>query len=631
MTGGNRWPAIFLSFFLAACGSDGGGPGITSDPGTLPDGFGGDGGGQDAYVPPPQMDPILAASFQAILDEHVAFSADPGTGLAVRTGDGAWWSGSSGIAELQTDKLMEPGFGFRVGSNTKPVVAAVVLQLVDEGLLGLDDTLAGFFSEYPQWGGVTIRHLLSMRSGIPDFLTNTNLMLDFILDPSTPKGVDVILSYVEEEPILYAPGEGGTYSNSNYLLLGLIIEELTGNPAHEEIRDRLVDPLGLKNTFLDMTGEVYDDVARGYMDLALVGRLFGVPAAVVDLIPEESQYEGSIVDCSYLFHPSLTWTAGALIASPPDMAMFMHALLEGDLLSAATLAEMKDTTATEILGDAVPYGLGLQVRDTPHGKAYGHGGLNFGYQAGTYFLPELDLTFSHMHNFLPEQSFGLEMEVMGLVADPPAEALAPCLPPDGFFYESDGPYIHVRFKGPVNALGEEAPVPGITHQVLVDAQGKTPLYGWGAQASMAVQGIQTRLQIQSVAPADPDDASTMRLSIVSMDPGVVFDLDDDGEYLLNLDNPGAAILTVADLDMNLFGNPVKMCFIAVNDALAPSHIRFCDHDTFKPKAGNTMRFFGSFAVDTDPANVEATLALYQIPLCMCTDAQGQWGACPDTE
>lgn len=633
MTVGNRGSAIFLSFvflfLFPACGSDGGGPGITTDPGTLPDGFGGETGIQDNYVPPPEMDPVLAASFQAILDEHVAFSADPGTGLAVRTGDGAWWSGSSGIAELQTDKDMEPGFGFRVGSNTKPIVAAVVLQLVDEGLLKLDDKVEAFFPEYPQWGEVTVRHLLSMQSGIPDFLTNTNLMLDFILDPSTPKAFDVILSYVEEEPVLYPPGDDGTYSNSNYLLLGRIIEILTGNPADQEILDRIVDPLGLENTFLDMTGEVYDDVARGYMDLALVGQLFGVPAAVVDLIPEESQYEGTIVDCSYLFHPSLTWTAGALIASPPDMARFMYALLQGDLLSAETLAEMQDTSATEILGEAVAYGLGLQVRNTAHGKAYGHGGLNFGYQAGTYFLPDLDLTFSHMHNFLPEQSGGLEMEVTDLVSDPPLEALEPCLPPDGFFHESDDSYAHVRFKGPVNGLGEEAPIPGITHQVLVEKEGKTPLYGWGAQAIMAVQGLQTRLQIQSIAPATQDDPSTMRLTIVSMDPSVVFELDDEGEYQLNLSNPGAAIFTVADLKMNLFGNPVKMCFIAVNDAVAPSHIRFCNHESFQPKAGNTLKFYGSFAVDTDPAAVEATLALLQVPLCMCIDGQGQWGACPE--
>lgn len=628
---GIKWVAAGALFAaLSACGSDEG-PGIGVDILAQTDSSGSDGAaGQDVYTPPVEMDPVLAASLQALLDEHVAFSADPGATLAVRTGDGAWWSGASGISELQTEREMEPGFGFRVGSNTKPFVATVVLQLVDEGLIALDDLLSDYIPGYPQWGQVTIRHLLSMRSGIPDYLTNVNLMLDFIVEPGTPKGVDVILSYVENEPVLYAPGEGATYSNSNYLLLGMIIEDVTGSTVDQEIRARLVDSLGLTGTFLDMTGEVRDDVARGYMDLALVGQIFGVPASIVALLPEESQYEGTIVDTSYIFHPSLTWSAGALIATASDMARFMYALLNGDLLKPETLLEMKDTVDTQILGVPVPYGLGMQVRPTAHGTAYGHGGLNFGYQAGTYYLPDLDVTFSHMHNYLPEQSAGLENEVMDLLANGVEEPIEPCLSPDGFFHPYEGPVAHARFKGPVNGLGEEAPVPGIAHLVWLQEEGKVPLYGWGSQANLAVQGLQTRLQIQSLAPADPENDKQMRLTIISLDPGVVFLLDDEGQYELNLSNPGAAIFTVADLDLNLFGNPVKMCFKAVNDAARPSHFRICNPDTFKPEAGNMLKFYGSFAIETDPAKVEATLAYFEIPICMCIGGDGVWGPCSGT-
>jgi len=612
------------------CGSDSV-PGITIDLSGQPDVFEPDvlepdAGGIDAFEPPPEMDPVLAKSFQAILDEHVAFAADPGATLAVRTKDGAWWNGASGVADLQKGKVMESQMGFRVGSNTKPLVSTVVLQLVDEGLIGLDDPLSIYVQKYPQWGHVTIRHLLAMQSGIPDFLTNVNLMLDFILDPGTPKDPEVVLSYVEDEPMLYEPGEDGTYSNSNYMLLGMIIEHVTGGAVDQEIRTRLVEPLGLKNTFMDMTGEVRDDVARGYMDLAIVGKLFGVPATIVDLIPEENVYEGTIVDCSYLFHPSLTWSAGALIASAPDMAKFMYGLLNGELLSTETLNEMKDTEDAIILGLPVAYGLGLQVRPTEYGSAYGHGGLNFGYQAGTYFMPDIGLTFSHMHNFLPEQSYSLEYELLDLIVNGIEEPLEPCLPPEGFFHPYQEPYVHARFKGPVNAMGEEAPMPGIGHVVQVTEDVDIPLYGWGSTAGLEKMGLQTRIQVQSVAPAGPGEDDVWRVTVLNMDPGVLDVLDENGVFELDSEDPGAVLLTVTDVKLNPFGNPVKTCFIGVTDIFRPAHISVCDHESFKAEEGAVLKIYASLALETDPEAIKEIMALWGYPVCSCLD-QGEWVEC----
>ncbi len=302
----------------------------------------------EAEVRASEVDPVLAASLQALLDEHVSFSADPGMTLAVGLSDGAWWAGASGVRDLRTDAPMEPDSGFRVGSNTKPFVATLVLLLVDVGVIGLDNPLSRYLDGYPQWGDITIRQLLGMQSGIPDYLTDPALMLDFVADPSTAKTPQQILAYGKDQPLLYEPGTNGTYSNSNYLLLGLVIEEVAGDTLDHLIQARITGPLGLDHTFLDMTGEVRDHVARGYMDLNLVGQLFGVPPEVIAFIPEENHYEGSTVDCSDLFHPSLTWAAGALVSTAGDMARFMAALLGGDLLSPATLAMLGLQTRVEI-------------------------------------------------------------------------------------------------------------------------------------------------------------------------------------------------------------------------------------------------------------------------------------------
>lgn len=176
-----------------------------------------------------EVDPAVGAALQALLDEHVLFSADPGMTLSIVTDDGKFWSGAAGVADLKSKIKMTPETGFRVGSNTKPFVATIILQLVDEGLVGLDDDVTEFFPQYGQWAGVTVRHLLSMRSGIVDYLTVAEFMLETISKPGEEISPEEVLAYVTETPLEFEPGTGGQYSNSGYLLLGMIIEQATGN------------------------------------------------------------------------------------------------------------------------------------------------------------------------------------------------------------------------------------------------------------------------------------------------------------------------------------------------------------------------------------------------------------------
>ncbi len=586
----------------------------------------GDAGGDTVE---PAFDPILAASLQAVIDEHAIFSADPGLTLSVRLSNGDRWSGAAGIAELQTGKTMTLGMGFRVGSNTKPFTAVVVLQLVEEGLLDLDDPLSDFLPEYTQWGAITVRQLLAMRSGIKDYLADAALMLDFVTHPGTVHTPAEILAYVNDEPLLFEPDSEGRYTNSNYLLLGLIVELLTGNRMEDEIRTRIIEPLGLHDTLLDMSGEVREDVARGYMDLTIVGQLFGVPPQVLAFIPEENRLGGGIVDCSYLFHPSLTWAAGALISSSDDMLQFMYALLNGELLGTELLAEMKSTTPVIILGKPVNYGLGMQVRDTPVGTAYGHGGLNFGYQASTYFIPDHGLTLSHMHNYLPEQSETLQNEILDLLVNGTAEARTVCPEPADFFFEpTDGPYVNLRFKGPINAIGADPLVAGVSYIVQDTADGEVPLYGWGSQARLKMSGLQQRLDIESYAPTN-NSTAPLRLLTVSFDRTIFSALDEQGRYEVSADNPGAIVTTVADVSLDEALQPTRVCFTGVTDFNRPAVLSVCDAAEFTPAADATMKVFASVAITDDPDVVAATLAALSLPTCICPNGAGGWGACAE--
>lgn len=574
------------------------------------------------------FDPTTAAALQALLDEHVLFSADPGVTLSILTDDGRRWAGASGTATLQTDMAMETDTGFRVGSNTKPYTAVVILQLVEEGLVGLDDDITDYFPEYPQWAGITVRLLLNMRAGIVDYLTSAAFMLGTIQNPDQEMAPEDVLAYIAEEPLQFTPGEDGQYNNSSYMLLGMIIEQVTGNTVEDEIRTRLIEPLGLEHTFLDVTGEARDYVAHGYMDLNLVGILFGVPPSVLAFIPQENIYQGSIVDCSYLFHPSITWAAGALISSALDMSLFMRSVLKGDVLKPETLAEMQTTDEISLLGGRIQYGLGLQVRATDFGDVMGHGGLNFGYQAGTYYSAAAQATFSHMHNYLPEQSDSLQNGMLDILINGVDEVPAICTPVEGFFDLADGPYVQARFKGDVNALGEETPVGGVNEWNFYDGDVTTPLYGYGSHAILQMSGLQTRLVMNSYAPANVEDFQ-IRATAISIDRSLFDSLDATGVYELSMSNPGAVFITISELQTDENGDPTKLCFTGVNDFTRTSTIQVCNSGEFSPEPGAELKFFANIAIETDPVKVEQTLATLSIPLCLCMGEDGNWGACTD--
>ncbi len=248
----------------------------------------------------------------------------------------------------------------------KVFVATVVLQLVDEGVLALDGD-AGPIAE-----GVTIRQLLNHTSGFQDFYDDlVSLFEPYRENPAYrwELGPRDLLALVKEKPPLFPPGTGWSYKSSNYLMLGLMVEETTGVTLREELRRRIFEPLGLDATDLLGSPSAATGLARGYLP------------------PDNPLLPGpTIVDVTDLDFP-FNWAGGGIVSTAHNVARFLQALLSGELLPARLRTEMLLTVVSD-WDESDGYGLGIEKitslmgkSESPCGRAWGHIGFSAGYTA----------------------------------------------------------------------------------------------------------------------------------------------------------------------------------------------------------------------------------------------------------
>lgn len=289
-------------------------------------------------------------ALQAALD---AWSAESGAGVSAAVGrdGGTVWAGAAGTANEISGRAVLPDDTLRIGSITKTFTAAVVLQLVEEGVLGLEQPVAEVLPDLGLDPAITVRHVLGHRTGIRDGLGEAALGADLV-DPRTV--VEVSLA----GGALFEPGTHFDYCNANYLLAALLIEAATGSPAHVAVRDRIIDPLRMGATFM-----------AGYEDRAVT--------AAPDGDPELEAGYGALDRANY--------TAGAMASTPAELAAFTLALFGGALLEPATVAAM--VTPGDGFGEGAEYGLGVEVISLAGHSAWGHRGGVRGYLAAVFFFP----------------------------------------------------------------------------------------------------------------------------------------------------------------------------------------------------------------------------------------------------
>ena len=292
---------------------------------------------------------------QAALDE-LAKGRGPGVFALVADAGEVVFTGSVGTADLDRPRAITGVDRFRIASVTKTFLATVVLQLAAEQQLHLTDSLDSWLpGVVPESEAITLEHLLRMRSGLPDYVRAV------LGDPPDPARLQRCFAPQEligtalARPERWAPGKGWRYSNTDYILLGLIVEKATHQSLGEVFRSRIFRPLNLDSTYLPgQELHIEGRHTRGYL---------------------RQDVDSGYVDATE-FTPSECWSAGAIISTPPDVALFLDALLGGRVLPAASLAAMRSMLGAS--GD-LDYGMGLARYPLRNGTVvYGHGGSHFG-------------------------------------------------------------------------------------------------------------------------------------------------------------------------------------------------------------------------------------------------------------
>jgi D-alanyl-D-alanine carboxypeptidase len=316
---------------------------------------------------------------QAILDRAVRApeTTFPGVALYVRRPGHGTWSGAAGKASIDPARPMRAGDRFRAGSITKPFVAAATLQLVEEGKIALDDPLpavlpARVIARFPDADGITVRMLLNHTSGIAEY-SDEGFDREVLANPQRRWATTEFLDRAAALPRSGAPGERHAYSNANYNLLGLVLEQATGKSWRAVVRERVIERLHLTHTALPEPGVVPAGrgIAHGYE--LVNGRLHDV-----------TDIDSSMVGAA---------GGNAQLTTTEDLSRFLRALLAGRLFQhKETVDEMRTFVAAESPEGLVGYGLGLERYVLPGGvEIIGHMGTAGGYRAFMFHLPAQDI------------------------------------------------------------------------------------------------------------------------------------------------------------------------------------------------------------------------------------------------
>ncbi len=325
-------------------------------------------------------------SIEEIVQQSVKKFEIPGIAAYIKKNGQAPLIAVAGVSDLESGQALQETDQFRVYSITKAFTALVVLQLIEEDVLSFDDTVTQWLSEavvggVPHNEQMTIRHLLSHSSGAYDHLSSEMESTPpfFVQLLASPKArthwytPQELIDFSTQYPPYFAPGEGATYSNTGYVMLGLIIEAATGNKIEDEIHSRIITPLGLSSTYFE-TPETPSNYVTGYQ-LMENGELLNMSGS----------------------NSSYGWAAGSIISNIHDLGRFADALFRGELLQPESHADMF-TFIPDSNIEGKYWGLGVAQKDVPIGQIYAATGEAAGYEAKIIRIPDLHVTVIALFN-----------------------------------------------------------------------------------------------------------------------------------------------------------------------------------------------------------------------------------------
>jgi D-alanyl-D-alanine carboxypeptidase len=351
----------------------------------------------------------LKTALQLKLDEWHKAGSFPGATLGVVLANGESFGLAAGISDRDAKRPMIPTDRMLAGSVGKTFAAATALQLIKEGKIGLDDKIEKYlgsepwFTRLPNARDITVRQLMNHTSGLVRYEFKEQFTKDLTANPEKVWKPAELLAYLFDKKAPFEAGKGWDYSDTNYIVLGMIIEKVTGRKFYEEANKRLLKPLKLTNT-IPQDGPRLKGVVQGY---AGPNNPFGGTDAM-------------IVKGKFVINPQFEWTGGGYASTAQDLARWAKMFYEGKAFSPELLPQVLDGVAAPMLGRETKYGLGVIIRKTTLGTSYGHSGFFPGYMTDMMYFPEKKIAVAVQVNTSVGRSLGKPLsrvliEVMELI------------------------------------------------------------------------------------------------------------------------------------------------------------------------------------------------------------------------
>lgn len=329
----------------------------------------------------------LGQRFQRELELLQAEFKFPGATAAYVLPDGTTGAAAAGLADVEAALPMRPDTRMLAASIGKTVVGAVTVALAQERKLGLDDPVGkwlgdrAWFARLPNHASMTVRHLLTHSSGLRDHVYEpafAEAVAKKWREPGNPFPPEALVEFVLDQKPLFAPGEGLAYTDTGYILLGLVIEKAAGRTFYEEAQQRFLSPLNLDRTAPSDRRELAN-LAAGY---TAADNPLGLPA------------KSTVAPGVMAWHPAIEWTGGGFVSNPRDLATWAKALYEGRAMPGPYRDELfRSVPVTgffvSLITGPIRYGAGVAIYEkTALGPMYGHGGGIPGYSSSMRYYPD---------------------------------------------------------------------------------------------------------------------------------------------------------------------------------------------------------------------------------------------------
>lgn len=317
------------------------------------------------------------ARLQSLLDSFRTAGNFPGLSAAIAYKDNTTVAFASGYNDKEEKIPLKTSDRLLQGSVGKTYVAAIALQLIREGKLQLDEKVSAYLETYfwypriPNAADITVRMLMNHTSGVMRYEFKKEFTTALTANPGKTWKPEELLFYILDEKASFAAGAGWEYSDSNYILLGMIIEKITGKKYYELLKTNILQPLRLKNTFPSEKRKL-ENLAQGY---AGAENDFGGKDKVIGK------------DGEFIINPQFEWTGGGIYSTTEDLAKWGKLLYEGKAFDSALLTTMLNAVPAR-LGKDTKYGLGVIIRPTVLGEAWGHSGFFPGYMTEMLYFPQ---------------------------------------------------------------------------------------------------------------------------------------------------------------------------------------------------------------------------------------------------